>query len=354
MLKHVKFLLLGATLAIVTPHTLNALDTLESYIKEYPNQQQTKMMQIWLSKHKQATFSFTGLVDPKDDTVVTPQATVDYGYNWFSVSDKPAILKTPRYSKFFSVSIFDMKHNIPAVIVNPKRPIVIKRPNQKTPEGNYTVVNLETDQGLIFTRMLVVDNLKEVEGLRKDFQMTGGKGSMCRNVQKFSPSIEKRALGIIKATIPYLDPDETFGKTSGDVGFISLAGGVMMGQLGTPPDTVRYEMVLADEFNKPFNGKDTYVLTVPANIVKKAGYFSVTVYGSDNKLLIPNKAKRYDRTTYSSKQNKDGTYTITLSPSGEGLNGIPTGKPFYALLRAYVPVKGASLKVKVKNQQGKK
>lgn len=351
MLTKFKSLLLGTALLTMAPNTLSALDTIESYIQAYPNQQQTLMMNKWLQKHKQATFSFTGLVDPKDDTVVTPQATVDYGYNWFSVSDKPAILKTPAYGKFFSVSVFDMKHNIPAVIVNPKKPIVIKRPNQKAPEGNYTVVNLETDQGLIFTRMLVVDNLKEVERLRKDFKMQGGKGSMCRNVDKFSPTIEKRALGIIKAAIPFLNPDETFGKKSGDVGFISLAGGVMMGQLGTPPDTVRYEMVLGDEFNKPFNGKDTYILTVPANIIKKEGYFSVTVYGRDNKLLIPNKEKRYDRTTYSSKQNKDGTYTITLSPSGEGLNGIPTGKPFYALLRAYVPVKGADLKVKVKNKK---
>lgn len=76
-------------------------------------------MNTWLTKHKKGTFNFTGLVDRSDAMVVTPQATVDYGYNWFSISDAPAIVKTPKYDKFFSVSIFDMKHNIPDVIVNP-------------------------------------------------------------------------------------------------------------------------------------------------------------------------------------------------------------------------------------------
>ena len=76
------------------------------------------------------SFKFSGLVNPSDTTVVTPQATVDYGYNWFSLSNGPAIVTTPRYDRFFSVSVFDMKHNIPAVIVNPERPVVIVRPGQ--------------------------------------------------------------------------------------------------------------------------------------------------------------------------------------------------------------------------------
>ncbi len=46
-------------------------------------------------------------------------------------------------------------------------------------------------------------------------------------------------------------------------------------------------------------------------------------------------------------KDADGTYTITLSPSGDGENGIPTGKPFYGVLRAYVPVPGADLTVGV-------
>ena len=48
--------------------------------------------------------------------------------------------------------------------------------------------------------------------------------------------------------------------------------------------------------------------------------------------------------------NDDGTYTITLSPSGDGKNGIPTGKDFYDILRSYVPSPGATMKVRVEKQ----
>jgi len=337
-------------LLIITTGTARALDNVEEYIREYPNQEQVKMMNTWLEKNKKGTFQFTGLVDPTDATVVTPQATVDYGYNWFSISDDPAIVKTPPYDKFFSVSIFDMKHNIPAVFANPDKPILIKRPGQKVPNGDFNVVELETDQGLVFTRMVIVDNMKEVRKLSKSIVMKGGKGDMNRNVQRFSAETEKKAHQVIAVLVSNVSPDEAFGKVSGDVSFLDLAAGVKLGQLGTPPDTVRYGLILADDKGKPLNGKDTYIVTVAANIVKESGYFSVTLYGVDNKLLIPNDKKIYDRTTYSSKQNKDGTYTITLSPGGEGLNGIPTGKSFYGVLRAYVPTPNANMNVRIKKK----
>lgn len=325
-------------------------DSIENYIKEYPNQEQVRMMKAWLTKNEPGTFTFTGLVDPADSTVVTPQATVDYGYNWFSLSEGPAVVRTPQYEYFFSVSIFDMKHNTPAVIVNPEKPILIIRPGQPVPEGNYYIVYLETDQGLVFTRMVVIGNMEEVRKLSGSITMQGGNGDMHRDVQRFSPEIETAAHAIIDAALSYANPDIAFGKKSGDVGDITLAAGVKLGQLGTPSDTVRYLPILVDGDGEPLNGSATYIFTVPAGIVHDDGYYSVTVYGSDNKLLIPNRQGVYDRTTYSSEQNDDGTYTVTLSPDGEGLNGIPTGKPFYAMLRAYVPVQGADMTVKVEKK----
>ena len=327
-----------------------ALDSVEEYIREYPNQEQVKMMRAWLEKNEPGRFSFTGLVDPADNTVVTPQATVDYGYNWFSLSGGPALLFTPRYDRFFSVSIFDMLHNVPDVIVNPDKPILLMRPGQTPPVGDYHRVVLETDQGLVLTRMVVVGNEEEVAELGRGIRMDGGDGDMHRDVQRFSPAIEKAGLAVIEASIPHLEPDKAFGQKSGDVGDITAAGGVMLGQLGTPAQTVRYGTILTDEKGRPFDGAQTYVLRVPAGIVHDRGYFSVTVYGSDNKLLIANDKKVYDRTTYSSQPNEDGTYTVTLSPGGEGKNGIPTGKPFYAVLRAYVPVSGADMTVEVETE----
>jgi hypothetical protein len=326
---------------------LSGQDSLEHFIKEFPNREQVAMMTTWLGVNEPGTFTFTGLVDPTDTTVVTPQATVDYGYCWFSLSEAPAVVDTPGYDKFFSVSVFDMLHNVPGVIANPTRPILLIRPGQEVPEGDFEIVELETDQGLVFTRMVVVDNLDEVRALSASISMTGGKGDMHRPVQRFSPGIEQAGLAVIAATIPYLDPDIAFGKKSGDVGDITAAGAVMQGQLGTPSDTVRYALILRDSDGEALNGDDTYTVTVPAGIVRDEGYFSVTVYGADNKLLIPNDLGVYDRTTYSSEAELDGTYLITLSPTGDGKNGIPTGKAFYGVLRAYVPVPGANLTPKV-------
>ena len=63
------------------------------------------------------------------------------------------------------------------------------------------------------------------------------------------------------------------------------------------------------------SGQDTYELTVPQSIVKGDGYFSITVYDGDSKLLIPNDLGVCDRTTYSAEPESDGTYRIIISIS---------------------------------------
>jgi hypothetical protein len=322
---------------------LSGRDSIENYIREFPNQEQVKMMTAWLADNSPGAFTFTGLVDPSDDTVITPQATVDYGYCWFSLSEGPAVVHTPGYDRFFSVSVFDMRHNVPAVVVHPGRPILLIRPGQVIPDGEYAVVELETDQGLVLTRMVVVDNIGRVRELSRSIVMDGGDGDMHRDVQRFSPQVEKAALQLLEAAVDTQPPGEGFGTRSGDVGEILLAGSVLIGQLGTPSDSVRYSVILTDYEGEALNGTDTYVVTVPAGIVHDDGYFSVTVYGTDNKLLIPNEKGIYDRTSYTSQRNDDGSYIITLRPDGEGKNGIPTGKPFYGLLRAYMPVDGIDI-----------
>ena len=328
---------------------LSGQDSIENYIREYPNQEQVRMMRKWLVDHEPGTFSFTGLVDPTDDTVITPQATVDYGYCWFSLSEGPAVVRTPSYERFFSVSVFDMLHNTPDVVVNPDKPILLIRPGQETPAGDFHVVELETDQGLVLTRMVVVGNMDEVRQLSGSIVMDGGDGDMHRDVQRFSPSVEVAAMEIMEAAVHHLNPDDAFGSRTGDVGELHLAGGVFLGQLGTPSDTVRYGTILTDQHGAPFNGTDTYVLTVPAGIVHDTGYFSVTIYSAATKLLMPNEQGVYDQTTYSAEQNDDGTYTIALSPDGAGKNGIPTGQPFYGILRAYMPIPGADMTVAISN-----
>ena len=85
------------TLLVLCSTGLRAKDTFE----EYSNQQQVKRMHVWLEKYQAGTFQFTVLVTPSEDTEVSPKATVDYGYNWFSISDGSGIIHTPQYDKFF-------------------------------------------------------------------------------------------------------------------------------------------------------------------------------------------------------------------------------------------------------------
>ena len=329
---------------ILSSGLASALDTVEEYLKEFPNQEQVRMMNKWLETNEKATFWFTGYVTPTDHTVITPQANVDYGYSWFSVSDGPAILKTPKYDKFFSVAVFDMRHNTPLVIKNPTKPILIIRPGQKAPKGDFTVVELETDQGLVFTRMLIDDNLDEIKKLHKGISLEGGKGDMTRNVQKFSARIEKQGLTVVDALTPLVSPDDMFSHTTGESGFISLATGVRIGQLGTPVGTVRYNVITKESDGEFLSGKNSYTVTTPANMFEKGGYFSLTLYSKKTKLLMPNSKKIYARTSDNTKLNSDGTYTISINPNGDGINGLPTsGNDFYLVIRAYVPTKNIDL-----------
>jgi hypothetical protein len=87
-----------------------------------------------------------------------------------------------------------------------------------------------------------------------------------------------------------------------------------------------------------------------ASSTSQPGCSSVTLYETNNKLLIPNDLKIDDRTTFSSEPNQDETTTITLSPNGSGKNGTPTGKDFYGILPAYVQAPDTILKVKIEKQ----
>ncbi len=101
MIRFTRILLAIAILSSLVETSARAQDTIENYIREYPNQEQVRMMKAWLKKNEKRTFQFTGLVDSTDDTVITPQATVDYGYNWFSLSEGPATIRTPTTTNSF-------------------------------------------------------------------------------------------------------------------------------------------------------------------------------------------------------------------------------------------------------------
>lgn len=187
-------------------------------------------------------------------------------------------------------------------------------------------MGLETDQGLVFTRMAVVNNIDEIMELSHSISMEGGNEDICQNVQKLSAAIETTELTTITPSIADINPDQAFGYRRGDVGEMMLAVAVLQGQLGTPSGSVRYYMFLADDSCRPFNGATMHLLTVPTGLLREKGCCSISNYGVDDKLLIPDSQQFYDRTTYASEQNIDGFYIITLSSAEDGINDIPIGK----------------------------
>ncbi len=124
-----------------------------------------------------------------------------------------------------------------------------------------------------------------------------------------------------------------------------------IGQLGTPADTVRYGTILVDDAGKPLTGDATYVVTVPGGLHEPEGYFSVTLYGTDNKLLIPNERRIYDRTTFSAEPNDGRHVHDHLEPrAATGRTESRPARTFMACSEPTCRARMASMKVSVKKQ----
>ena len=108
-----------------------------------------------------------------------------------------------------------------------------------------------------------------------------------------------------------------------------------------------YELLHVDARGEPTTGDKTYLMTFPANALPihvVDAFWSLTVYGKPDYMLVPNPAGRY--TVGSSKPlqaDQDGSIILTFAPElPDGRpesNWLPTpaGKPFTADLRLYQP-----------------
>jgi hypothetical protein len=59
------------------------------------------------------------------------------------------------------------------------------------PDGDFEVVDLETNQGLVFTGTVVVGNPAEVEALRPGTALEAGDGDIHCGVARVSPGVER-------------------------------------------------------------------------------------------------------------------------------------------------------------------
>lgn len=312
------------------------------YIKWYPAIEQTEMRDEWLSEYKPGEWQLSGMVTSKDRTVITPQADVNYGYSWFNVSKDPVVITMPEYDKYYSISVFDMNHFM-EVFVTPNKPVVVRLASQKSPIEDAHEVVLNTYQGLIFTRQVVVGNEAEVMKLAEKISITGGGGTKPFIVPSFTK--EEAVAGdkvIQEYALKQPGARRLFGSTNEGVGDLDRAAGVFLGQLGTQAWTVDYAQYLVDQNGKPLDGSSHYEVVVPADLplVKDdKGYWSLTIYSMEDRYLIPNDQNKYVISSYSAEKNEDGSVTISVNPDGKGSNALPTaGNTFYGVFRVYQPI----------------
>ena len=151
----------------------------------------------------------------------------------------------PAYDKYYSLSVFDMNHFM-EVFVMPEKPVVVRLASQKSPVEDAHEIVLQTYQGLVFTRQVVVDNEAEVLQLAKDITISGGGGNKPFIVPSFTEAEAAAGDKIIQEyALKVPNARKLFGSTNEGVGDLDRAAGVFLGQLGTQAWTVDYAQYVA-------------------------------------------------------------------------------------------------------------
>ncbi|PNH96130.1 DUF1254 domain-containing protein [Vibrio diazotrophicus] len=127
--------------------------------------------------------------------------------------------------------------------------------------------------------------------------------------------------------------------TLGDGDRELFAEGTFLGQWGLPPVEASYRKADFDDKGEKLDGsKGDYVMRFKAPNVSE--FWSVTVYGNDDRLMAHNSINRHSRGDRTLKADKDGYYTIHMSAEGDAkdANFLPVPKkPFYLIMRYYGP-----------------
>jgi hypothetical protein len=315
---------------------------LTEFVHWYPAIEQERMMRAWLDAgNGPGTWSQSGCVTAADRTVITPNPDVNYGYCWFNISNGPMVIELPAYHRYSSLSVFDMMHFVPAVLVGPERPVVIRLPHQVSPVAGAHEVVLQTVTGLAFLRMVIPEPSDEAEvlALAAQIRTSGGDGSTTFIIPDFSDAEGAAGAALIRSyALQQTDASKVFGTREQGVGDLDRAAGVFAGQLGIPATYVQYAQYVQVDGER-LGGDGSYTITVdPAGLCRERGYWSVTVYDMEDRYLIPNPVGRYGVSSYSVVPNDDGTCTVRINPDGSGENAIPTmRRPVYAILRVYEP-----------------
>lgn len=123
--------------------------------------------------------------------------------------------------------------------------------------------------------------------------------------------------------------------------------GADVGLFGNSADEATYFNYVVDSEGKPANGaRHSYTVHFAKDQLPPAdAFWSLTLYDTKTKLLVPNHKKRYvinSRMLPHLKLDADGGLTLALQhhepPKAEQSNWLPAPPgPFYAVLRMYLP-----------------
>ena len=138
-------------------------------------------------------------------------------------------------------------------------------------------------------------------------------------------------------------PPEAIGKYGID--YLQRASVWDGGPLANVPEESFYPVALLDSAGQPLNGATgRYILRFADSSLPPArAFWSLTMYGLDDKQLVPNPIRRYSigNRTGGLERGPDGSLTIAIqtdAPGQEKVNWLPAPKaPFYMVLRLYGP-----------------
>lgn len=152
---------------------------------------------------------------------------------------------------------------------------------------------------------------------------------------------EQHVLAKLKETLPTLtNASRSLGTREqlGQGDRVVFQLGTYIGQWGAPPEEASYIQMIKDHNGDVLNGANDYSITFTPPPVSQ--FWSVTVYGSNTKLMIANDLNRHSRGDRHVKLNPDGTVTLRLGHDTKGkaedANFLPVpNENFYLVLRMY-------------------
>ncbi|MFJ1269872.1 DUF1254 domain-containing protein [Legionella lytica] len=123
-----------------------------------------------------------------------------------------------------------------------------------------------------------------------------------------------------------------------------FAEGTYLGQWGLPPSEAMYIKTDLDSDGKQLNGSKGKQYKMRFKAPDVSEFWSITVYGIDNRLMAHNEMNRHSRGDRTLKPDSEGYYTIFLSSdeqsNSKNNNYLPIPeKDFYLILRLYGPGK---------------